>query len=288
MCELKLTRIIPAIATALLSVLTACATPQPGPMPDITFAVMGNTSPASPFTGTAEKLEDVYRALNKDNPILVIHTGDIVQGGNEGMGITLKDVERQYGDFVMQKKVLRPILHVLAGEKDMYNGKLSLFTQYTGEKLYYSFNYGSIHFILLHILNRDHRLSPEQKKWLMRDLDRHKDDSAIFVFSHYPIVAPPQAGTRFADGEELHKLFVKYPVKAVFAGSLRNQYEFDRDGIRYEVAGCFGYTFEDWHWSYSQYYLVTFDGAKTAVRGVRVNFPGNSYRPKVINDPEKK
>ena len=278
-----------AALAAAIAVLTACATPQPGPMPEITFAVMGNTSPASPFTGTAEKLEDVYRALNKDNPLFVIHTGDIIQGGTAQMGITMKDVERQYGDFVMQKKVLRPIFHVLAGERDMYNGSLALFARYTGERLYYSFNCGNIHFILLHILGRDHRLSPEQMAWLRSDLERHKDDSAIFVFSHYPVMAPPQAGTRFVDGEELHKLFVKYPVRAAFAGALRAQYEIEKDGIKYETAGCFGFTYEDWHWSYNQYYLVTFDGSKTAVRGVRVNFPANSYRPKVIkDDPEKK
>ena len=281
-----------AAATAMitaLAVFVSCATPQQGPMPEVTFAIIGNTSPASPFTGTAEKLEDVYRALNRDNPLFVINTGDIVQGGTEVMGITVKDVERQYRDFVMQKKVLRPIYHVLAGEKDLYNGSLALFGQYTGERLYYSFNYGSIHFILLHIINREHKISKEQMSWLRRDLERHKEDSAIFVFSHYPIMAPPQAGTRFADGEELHKLFVKYPVKATFAGALRSQFELEKDGIKYEVAGCFGYTFEDWHWSYNQYYMVTFDGSKTTVRGVRVNFPGNSYRPKVIKDePEKK
>ena len=53
--------------------------------------------------------------------------------------------------------MLRPILHILAGEKDLYNGSLELFNQYTGEKLFYSFNYGNAHFILLHVLNSRHR-----------------------------------------------------------------------------------------------------------------------------------
>jgi hypothetical protein len=282
-------RILPILASAVLAAIMGCSTPQEFTGLEVSFAVMGNTSPASPFTGCAEKLEDVYRAINRDNPMLVIHTGDIIQGGTEAMGITVKDVERQYGDYLMQKKTLRPIFHLLAGEKDMYNGSLSLFTRYTGERLYYSFNYGSAHFILLHILNKDHRLSPDQNQWLRRDLERYRDDDAIFIFSHYPIMAPPQSGLKFTDGEELHRLFMKYPVKAVISGSTRNPYEFDRDGIKYAVAGCFGYTYEDWHWSYNQYYIVTYDGAKTVIRGVRVNFPGNSYRPKMIkDDPEKK
>lgn len=285
-------RINPARAAALaaaLALLTACSTPQQEPMQFVTFAVMGNTSPASPFTGEAEKLEFVFKTLNRENPMLIIHTGDIIQGGNESMGITLKDVERQYQNFQMQKKVLRPIIHILAGRKDLYNGSLSLFKRYTGEKLYYSFNYGSAHFILLHILNRDHKLSPEQSRWLKRDLEANREHGPIFIFSHYPIMAPPQAGTRYADGEELHRLFKEYPVKAVIAGSTRGLYEFEKDGIRYAAAGCFGYTFEDWHWSYNQYYLVNYDGAKVSLRGVRVSFPANSYRPKIMKDePEKK
>jgi hypothetical protein len=271
-----------AAMTAALAVIVSCAAPQQLPMQEVTFAVMGNTSPASPFTGQAEKLEYVFKTLNKENPMLVIHTGDIVQGGNESMGITLKDIERQYENFRVQRKVLRPILHILAGEKDLYNGSLSLFTRNTGEQLYYSFNYGNAHFILLHILNKDHRLSQEQKRWLKRDLEINREHGPIFIFSHYPVMAPPQAGTRYADGDELHALFKQYPVKAVIAGSTRALYEFEKDGIKYAVAGCFGYTYEDWHWSYNQYYLVGYDGGKVTLRGVRVNFPANSYRPKMM------
>lgn len=276
----KTYRILTAIVTAAMAVLMSCVTPQQEPMQTVTFAVMGNSSPASPFTGQAEKLEYVFRALNRENPMLVIHTGNIVQGGNDSQGILPKDVERQYRNFQMQRKVLRPILHILAGEKDRYNGSLSLFRQYTGDDFYYSFNYGSAHFILLHILSRDHRMSPEQMKWLRRDLEINREHGPIFVFSHYPIMAPPQAGTRYAGGDELHKLFKDYPVRAVIGGSTRALYEFDKDGIRYAAAGCFGYTYEDSSWVYSQYYIVSYDGGKVSIRPTRVSFPPNSYAPK--------
>jgi hypothetical protein len=94
---------------------------------------------------------------------------------------------------------------------------------------------------------------------------------------------------KFADGDELHALFKDYPVKAAFAGGARTAYDFEKDGIRYALAGCFGYTYEDWHWSYNQYYLVSYDGARVTVRGVRVSFPPASYRPRIIkDDPQKK
>jgi len=284
----RTTRTFAALLAALL-IAAGCAAPQQKPGHEIKFVVMGNTSPASPFTGHAEKLEFVYQTINQENPVMVIHTGIIIQGGNEWMGVTRKDIDRQYETFLEQKKVLRPIIHILAGEKDLYNNSLDLFTQYTGERLYYSFNYGNIHFILLHVLSRDHRIDRDQMKWLKRDLETNRYAAAIFVFTHYPVLSSPQSGIRHKDGDELHKLFVQYPVKAVISGNLKNTYEYDRDGIRYTAAGCYGYNYEDWHWSYTQYYVATYDGTKLNIKGVRVNFPGNAYRPKVFKDePEKK
>ncbi len=253
------------------------------------FVVIGNTSPASPFTGFAEKLDFVFQAINQENPVMVIHTGNIIQGGNEWMGITRKDIDRQYEMFMDQKKVLRPILHILAGERDLYNESLDLFREYTGERLFYSFNYGNIHFILLHVLARDRRIDPEQMKWLKHDLETNRYAAAIFVFTHYPVLSSPQSGIRYQGGDELHRLFTQYPVKAVISGSVKNSYEYEKDGIRYYAAGCYGFNYEDWHWSYTQYYVAYYDGTRLTLRGVRVNFPGTSYRPKVLKEePEKK
>jgi hypothetical protein len=282
---------IQSLTLLAIMALTAanCSVPQQKPGHEVTFAVTGNTSPASPFTGYPEKLEQVFGSINADNPMFVIHTGNIIQGGPGDVGITANDITRQYQMFLQQKKSLRPILHILAGERDIYDGSLELFSQFTGEKFYYSFNYGNAHFILLHILNGKHAMDNEQRKWLERDLETHRYDAAIFIFSHYPILSSPQSGIRYRDGDKLHELFARYPVKAVFSGSVKNLYEYEKDGIRYTAAGCFGFNSEDWHWSFNQYYIVRYDGGKLAVRAVRVNFPAGAYRPKIIQEaPEKK
>lgn len=279
---------IAAILTAAIIAAASCAEPQQKPAHEIKFVIMGNTSPASPFTGFAEKLEFVYQTINQENPVMVIHTGNIIQGGAESMGITRKDIDRQYEIFLQQKKVLRPIIHILAGEKDLYNGSLALFREYIGKKLYYSFNYGNIHFIILHLLSKDHRIDGEQMKWLLRDLETNRYAAAIFVITHYPVLSSPHSGMRHQDGDELHRLFVQYPVKAVISGSVKNSYDYEKDGIRYAAAGCFGFNYEDWHWSYSQYYVATYDGARLTLKGVRVNFPGNAYRPKIMKDEAEK
>lgn len=268
-----------ALLASVLLAAANCAAPQQKPGNDVSFAVMGNTSPASPFTGYPEKLEQVFESINRDNPMLVIHTGNIIQGGAENVGIMPGDITRQFRQLYEQKKALNPILHILAGERDAYNGSFDLFKKHTGEKLYYSFNYGTMHFIMLHVLNKNHRIAPEQMKWLERDLAAHRYDAAIFVFTHYPVLSSPYSGIRYQDGARLHELFARYPVKAVFSGSVKTLYEYEKDGIRYIAAGCYGYNAEDRNWSASQYYIVTYSGTKLSLRAVRVNTPAGAYRP---------
>ncbi|MBN2160381.1 MAG: metallophosphoesterase [Spirochaetes bacterium] len=275
------------IAAALAA--AACSAPATKPAPAFTFVVIGNTSPASPFTGYAEKLDQVFESINRENPVLVVHTGNLVQGGSESVGVSEKDVARQYRTFLEQKKALGPVLHIMAGEKDLYNGKADLFKKFTGRTLWYSFNYGNIHFIILHVLHKEHWMSPAQKAWLKRDLEAQRDAAAIFVFTHYPVLAPPNSGIRCVNGNDLHALFVRYPVKAVLSGSIRGLYDYEKDGVRYIAAGCFGFTMEDWHWGFNQYYVAHYDAGRLSIRGVRVNFTGPSYRPKIIRPaPAKK
>ncbi len=265
--------------TVILLAAAGCSATQRPPVDSVSFAVMGNTSPASPFTGYPEKLEQVFQSINRDNPMFVIHTGNIIQGGAGNVGIRPGDITRQHLKFIEQKKALRPILHILAGERDLFDGSLDLFRQYTGGRLWYSFNYGTVHFIMLHVLNGAHGMAADQLKWLKRDLAAHRYDSAVFVFTHYPVLSSPYGGARYRDGALLHELFVKYPVKAVFSGSLKGLYEFEKDGIRYITAGCSGYNAEDRGWSFNQYYIVQCKGEKFTLRAARVNAPSGAYRP---------
>ncbi|OHD72427.1 MAG: hypothetical protein A2W19_13870 [Spirochaetes bacterium RBG_16_49_21] len=263
------------LTAILLFLLTHCAAPSQRPASDVKFIVIGNTSPASPFVGYAERLPAVLRDINHEHPVLVIHTGNIIHGGHEWMGITRKDVTRQFRNLIKQKKIFTSAIHILAGAGDQFNGSLELFEQYTGEKLFYSFNYGDSHFVLLHIIDEGRKMSPEQTRWLREDLEIHKNSSAIFIFSHHPVISYPQNGTRYSGGEELHKLFIRYPVKAVISGDANNFYEYAKDNIRYIMAGCYGFNNRDWHWGFYQYYIGHYDGNRFTIKGVRVNFPAH-------------
>jgi hypothetical protein len=271
----SLTKYAAQTALFLVILLVSCAVPEYRPGHEVKFIVIGNTSPVSPFTGYPERLPSVYRSISHENIVLAIHTGNMIHGGHEWMGITRKDIVRQYQNVIRHKNMLTAITYILAGEMDQFNGKIDFFEQFISKKLFYSFNYADSHFILLNILNKDHVLTPGQMRWLENDLEAHKNFSAIFVFSHYPVISSPQSGIRFQGGEELHALFIRYPVKAVISGSMKNYSEYEKDTIRYIDAGCYGFNNEDWQPGFNQYYIARYDGINFSIKGVKVNVPPN-------------
>jgi hypothetical protein len=94
--------------------------------------------------------------------------------------------------------------------------------------LYGSFNVGDIHFVGLDAeqIGTPHpEIDPDQMKWLRDDLEAHKSDRAIFVFSHSEFYSSPlidfgsgPSHPAIGNRVELHELFRRYPVKAVFSG----------------------------------------------------------------------
>jgi hypothetical protein len=264
-------------AVIFLLILTHCTTLPQKPAPDVKFIIIGNTSPASPFTGDAVRLPEVFRSMNHEDPVLVIHTGNIIQGGYEWMGVTKRDVIRQYRNVIEQTRILTSAIHILAGEKDRLNDSLELFKHYIGKSLYSSFNYGDSHFILLHIIDGDQKMSPDQMQWLREDLKRNENSPAIFIFSHYPILSFSQNVTQFDEGSKLHKLFIRYPVKAAISGASRIFYEHEKDNILYIEAGCYGFNANDQYWNYYQYYIGHYHGNGFSIHGVRVNFSAHLH-----------
>jgi hypothetical protein len=275
-----------AVALALL--LSNCAVTEKRPGHELGFIITGNTGPTSPFNGYPQRLASVYKSINRENIVLAIHTGNLIYGGHEWMGVTRKDIERQFRNAVTHKKLLTVIMYHLVGEMDQYNGKIDLFEHYVAKKHFNSFNYADSHFILLHIMNKDSQLSPGELRWLEQDLEINKDCSAIFVFSHYPVMSSPQSGAQCKSGDELHALFAKYPVKAAISGNTKNFTEFDKDGIRYINAGCSGFNNEDWQQGFFQYYIARYDGLNLFIKGIKVDFGPDTRRTNLMTGAAKK
>jgi len=219
------------------------------------FVITGNTAPASAFAGIPENLQRVIEQINADNPVFVIHTGNMVRGGMGWMGINDNDVSRQYLEFLKSASMFNSLLYTLAGTRDGLNRSFDLYKKYMKRDLNYSFNYGNNHFIILNTANI-REIKQNEFEWLEKDLDNYRKCAAIFIITHRPVIAFPGMRIRYKDGEKLHKLFLKYPVKAVFSGSYSRFVDAAKDGIRYIIAGCGSFTEEDKYRFLYHYYVM--------------------------------
>jgi 3',5'-cyclic AMP phosphodiesterase CpdA len=147
--------------------------------------------------------------------------------------------------------------------------------------LFGSFDFGDAHFIFLDSdeVGKEGVISGKQLSWLECDLETNGGASAVFVFLHRPLfsVEDPELkrGRSFRNRENrdaLHRLFVTYRVKAVFAG---HEHLFDErtvDGIRYYITGGGGApmgAIPD-KGGFFHYLLVTVSGKKVAVEVKRL------------------
>lgn len=210
------------------------------------FAITGSTFAESPFRGRNDAVEVLIKRINEDNPLFVVHLGDIVHGGKSWMGISAGDIERQFRDFKNQFALLRPLLFTVKGEKDMLDADFAHYTRHTKRPPYYSFNYGPAHCVVLDTCEEGKAaISASQLEWLKKDLARHRRAHVMFVFGHYPFcgndaTAPENISERVPvkEANEVHAIISKYPVKAVFSGHGVSFSRTVRDGIFYITAGC--------------------------------------------------
>lgn len=274
---LSMVLMIPAIVIACLAGLS-CAGAQPAAPDGLRFALTGSTFPESPFTGKNEALPALFRRINEDNPVFVVHLGDIILGGKDWMGIADKDLDRQFRDFRESAYALNPVLFTVKGEKDVLNTSAANYYRHTGRKAWYSFNYGNCHFIVLDTCDPAACVMGDaQKRWLKADLKRYRHHPAIFVFTHHPLVKNPKVEEDNGDDPGscvalagLHDIFREYPVRAVISGHQGAFFEEKKDKILYVTAGCdfagrAGKT-QPRKRDALQYYLVDFTGGAMTIQ----------------------
>ena len=226
------------------------------------FALIGNTNPESPFQKLSDRVRKTFKKINEDNPVFVLHLGNIVYGGKEWMGIMRRDISLQYNQFFRYASTLNPILYTVKGKMDIYNDSSELYQVYSGREDYYSFNYGNLHFVILDTNDSSGGMSREQLLWLENDLAEYRD-ARIFVFTHHPIVIPrrkqPHADKSTPQvSNKLHSILSRYPVKAVFSGHWASYNLVQRDTITYYITGCGGFNKPDRYKKYNSYYIVDY------------------------------
>ncbi len=237
----------------------------------VRFALISNTSPESPFTGFTESLGRVFTAARARNPDLVIHTGNIIYGGESFSGIRKEDTERQYGVFFSLIKTFHCPVYTAAGDRDYFDGSLDAYSRLSSRAPYYSFNYGTVHFIVLNtIASGTYLIDTSQLKWLKNDLQSSSDSSAVIVITHHSLNLGKNYQRKKNPAEYLHKLFLKHRVKAVISGEGSRFRHDKKDSIEYINAGCGGYLKKKKH-SVNQYYIAVFDQSGIRIEPYRIS-----------------
>lgn len=156
------------------------------------FAILTDIhlGPEGHFNGVLRKinkdakifLDDFVEEMNGNvKPEFTVVLGDLVEDDNEA------NDKNNVSYIVKLLKKLKSPVYYAAGNHDLRNiSEKDLAELFHYEKLYYSFDSGNLHFIVLFSrASKDEtiRISDEQREWLQKDLD--STDRKCVVFVHH-------------------------------------------------------------------------------------------------------
>jgi len=242
-----------------------------GPGQDLLFVVGGDNRPTERWAPLPPVLTTILWEVHWIKPDLVLWSGDTVYGYCDSRD----ELEAEYERFKRLAPAGIPFYNA-PGNHEIHADisrctdaeKVAacaghpcadnMFEHYFGS-LYGSFDVGDVHFVALDAEQHKKTAQPDnslpeisakQMAWLEDDLKAHKGARAIFVFLHTEFFSSPliDAGAglshpSIAHRAELHELFRRYPVKAVFSGHEHlfwHEPPENHDWIHYFVAGGAG------------------------------------------------
>jgi len=234
------------------------------------FAFLANTYPVSPFSGFTKSLPTVVAEIKNHKPFFIIHGGNAIYGGSEEYGIKERDLRRQLKIFFSYMEDFTSPFYVITGERDLYNGSSKLMSEYSGKSSYFSFNYGSIHFVCLGVADTgEDFISDREIHWLKKELAQSTKYSSIFVITSKPFLNYRNSKS-LPVPEELHKVFLDNNVRFVFSSGKEN-FEKQIDMVHYISLSCGGYNDEKENRKTEQYYIIDYFNNEVNIKAYRVN-----------------
>jgi len=192
--------------------------------------------------GDTRTRHDVHRRvmatlLKHGIPDFVVHTGDLVENGNDSAQWPIFfDIEGE----LLRQTAFFPVL----GNHERNSRNYYEFFQV--ETPYYSFNWGTAHFLMINSDVANVSASPgvqesfwaEQTRWMEEDLGKNQAADFRFVVAHHP---PFSAVKRRQDSQPkmtaLVPLLEKYHVTAGLFGHDHNYQHYLKNGIHYIGTG---------------------------------------------------
>lgn len=206
-----------ALLVAGLVRLGVSADPRP-----FRFAILGDRTGGA----RAGVYEQAWREIAAADPVLVIATGDLIEG--------LSDATAP-AQWLEMERLLRPHkrypFHAVPGNHDIWSpASERLFQKHTGRPPHYSFDYGNAHFTVLDN-SRSEELPVAELSFLEDDLKAHREQPVKFVFSHRPswVVNVALRNPEFP----LHRLARRYNVQYVIAGHVHQLLHLELEGVSY-------------------------------------------------------
>jgi predicted phosphodiesterase len=193
--------------------------------------------------GDTRTRHDVHRQvigaiLKQSSPDFVVHTGDLVANGSDtSLWPIFFDIERQ----LLRKAAIFAVL----GNHERNDRNFYEFFDVASTP-YYSFNWGSCHFVMLDSdINSVAKSESarqafwnEQVRWLEEDLQKSQSAAFRLVVAHHP----PMTAVAHRQGDNPHMtalmpLLEKYKVTAGLFGHDHNYQHYLRNGVHYFITG---------------------------------------------------
>lgn len=194
------------------------------------FIVWGDSQFENP-----DIFEKYARETELLKPAFVIHVGDMITG----YSYDREKIRQQWNRFKKQIAPLTVPFYPTPGNHDVTTTETEpLYAEAWGnDRFYYSFDYQDSHFIILDttLHGRENQIPEEERIWLKKDLEEHKDAEHIFVSLHVALFLEPNE-----EWNSIHNILKQYPVRAVFAGNSHIYYYKVRDDIHYFIVNTSG------------------------------------------------
>lgn len=265
-----------------LPTLCRAASPTPRAHPSaksagFTFVVFGDNRPASPDLPLPEVFHQIIGEVRRLHPAFVITTGDLIYGSVKDQAL----VQKEYDEAMPIVRTIGVPIYFATGNHEIRGVPANeiLYRHNVSDRLYYSFNYGNTHFVVLDtdIVGQEHRITGQQLAWCERDLSRVQGRVRhIFIFEHQqPYPVSWHIGSSLdvypADRDRFQAVLEKYHVEALITGHEHLYDDSVHGGVREIIAGGAGAPLypSARGGSFYHYLIVTVDGDRTFISVVK-------------------
>ncbi len=210
---------------------------------DVRFIVFGD----SQFGNPPEFERMVYEA-SLLKPDFAIQVGDLIHGYTYDKNILRAEWKRYKGQISLMNAPYYPV----PGNHDVVTDEAEevYIEEWGRDKLYYSFDKGPAHFIVLDSWygEADDRIEEWQRNWLKDDLETYKTKftadefkrKSIFIFLHSPLWQYPDDHEGRQDWYKVQEILKEYPVKLVMGGHTHEHVWKNSEGIDYLIINSAG------------------------------------------------